>query len=66
MFTYTDFIMGFIQTHFNEPNQFHGYPKLYQNIVQYFPPNTITDFLEVREYFIFLQYLTNAKYLISS
>jgi hypothetical protein len=25
--------------HFSQPNQFHGYTKLDENIVQYFPPD---------------------------
>jgi hypothetical protein len=29
----------FVQTYFNQPEQFQGYPKLYENIVQYFLPN---------------------------
>jgi hypothetical protein len=39
MFTYMDFTICFIQTHFNEPENFHGHPKLYENIVQFFPPH---------------------------
>jgi hypothetical protein len=49
-------------------------PKLYQNIVQYFPPNWITGFPEGYEELIyclivlpfFLKYLMNANDLISS
>jgi hypothetical protein len=48
-FTYTDFNIRFVKTHFNQPNQFHGYLKLYENIVQHFPPNWIVGFLEVYE-----------------
>jgi hypothetical protein len=51
-----------------------GTPKLYENVVQYFLPNCIIGFLEVYEYLMyclivlpfFLQYLTNARDLISS
>jgi hypothetical protein len=35
----TDLTIRIVLTHFNQPNQFHGYTKLYRNIVEYFPPN---------------------------
>jgi hypothetical protein len=39
MFYYLDVFVAFGYTHFNQPKQFHWYPKLYEDIVQYFPPN---------------------------
>jgi hypothetical protein len=49
MFAYMDFIIGFMQTHFNKHNYFHGYPKFDENIVQYFLPKRIIGFLGVHE-----------------
>jgi hypothetical protein len=49
MFTYTDFNIYFIYTDFNQPQKFQGYPKLYENTVQNFPPHWIIGFLEVYE-----------------
>jgi hypothetical protein len=33
MFTYAEFTMSFTETHFNQQDQFQGYPKFYENIV---------------------------------
>jgi hypothetical protein len=49
MYTYTDFTLCSIQRNFNQPYLFYRYPELCENIAQYFPPNKITYFLEVRE-----------------
>jgi hypothetical protein len=38
MFTYTNFTIGLIYTHFNRPNYFQGHIKLNKNIVQSFLP----------------------------
>jgi hypothetical protein len=57
----------FIQTHFNQPDQFHEYSKLYRNITQYFPPHSIIGIPEVYcciELPFLLQYLKIAVNLI--
>jgi len=37
MLAYPDFALGFFQTHFYWPYQFHGYTKLNENIIQDLP-----------------------------
>jgi hypothetical protein len=39
LFTYTELTVSYTQIPFSNPNWFHGYTKLNENIVQYFPPN---------------------------
>jgi hypothetical protein len=33
MYTYTEFTIGSIQTHFDKPKLFRGYPEHYENIM---------------------------------
>jgi hypothetical protein len=49
MFKYMKFTLGFVKAYFNQHKQVHVYSRLYENIVQYFPPNRIIDYHEVYE-----------------
>jgi hypothetical protein len=53
MFTYTDFTVRFIETHFNQPD---GHDKFYENIVQYFPPDWIIGFVNTSWKFLRAQF----------
>jgi hypothetical protein len=47
MFANPDFAVGFIKTHFNQPNNLHVTTNLNENITQNFPTNWITFYPEV-------------------
>jgi len=74
MFAYPNSAVGFIQTHFYEPYQYHGDTKHNENVIQDLVPNRIIGFLdaykELMHSFIvfplFLKYLTCAEYMTSS
>jgi len=74
MFAYPYSAMGFIQTHFYWPHQFHGDTRRNVNIIQDLAPNRIIGFLDVykelmHSFIVFLfclNYLPSAEYMTSS
>jgi hypothetical protein len=74
MFAFPDSAVGFIQTHFYWPYQYHGDATRNENMIQDLVPNRIIGLLdaykELMHTFIvlqfFLKYLTSAEYMTSS